>query len=502
MYGSNKLITTKRVSASTSVRIFFPEYDHKQILKNPSQSAPPVGTLEGSFKDVQRALNLLDDEALSYKEQQKTKREAMRLERGKEDESGTDLAIEGKQITTANKDTIKNNTFAAENKLLKNGDTTISSIRDTSKEAVSLKEPRSPLIKQERPIQIPGSLVGLLLTKPPHGKKQSVLNQIQLATSTVISKVVQGTTELGTAGGEGYGYGLVNVNAKANASASASGPTIDEDEDDGDDIDVIVGGHGHSVDDAGAQVSSGRRRRGRGHTRSSDSEEDSSDSDSDDSSSTNSDGDDSGAEVEEVEGEEEENKEDGEDKTPEVGQSVGEGEEASKAEEGGVAVVVASTAANANPNDPVTFRVIGFELENIELAIESLRKIIGGQHIYEVLAQLKIDSKILVKFNHGPRASGNGNGNGNKDFKDRKPRGLGDRGGDRGPGNGGRPAGGRSNGPLGSRPERTGGRGPPRGGTRPAFSGTGTGNERERFANKGNSKYRPLSGAGGKSAAT
>eukprot|EP01040_Poterioochromonas_malhamensis_P001151 gene1151-1222_t len=160
LYRRGKADVLKEISAKTNVRIFLPELIREG---NVASHIEPM-TLEGSFENVQRAVNLIESEA-----------------NGKE---STESQI---SEVTQKKETLEtNNNSNPSVGPFDSNQMTYSAIKVSSKEKKTL----------ERKIEIPLNLVGLLLSRKPQ-LKISILNQLQGMTFTIISKILPTAEILG-----------------------------------------------------------------------------------------------------------------------------------------------------------------------------------------------------------------------------------------------------------------------------------------------------------------
>eukprot|EP01034_Spumella_vulgaris_P029732 gene29732-36826_t len=216
LYGTKKFGIIKRLSAETNVRIFFPEFNVKE--QNFSEALPV--SLEGECVDVQRAVVELEKEAVSYRAAMTLKYGSSRAERDdryeerdtttrreapvrteRPDREVTALAQSLKasaRISTREPPRLIDTTkVSAHESLVPTPNSTkaqrIFELVNQKAEPAYEEEVVKPTRKFEKSIEVPSTLVGLLLSKKPR-TKITTLNVIQSMTHTIISKIINPDT--------------------------------------------------------------------------------------------------------------------------------------------------------------------------------------------------------------------------------------------------------------------------------------------------------------------
>lgn len=215
----------------------------------------------------------------------------------------------------------------------------------------------------EKFINVPTTLVGLLLSKRPKAKSTTI-NQMQVMTHTIISKM------LPTGLGAGSGQGVEGTYAPAEGPGSADAAAAE----------TVVGTDGDAANDP-VEVTDGV---GTGEDQEVSSEEESESDEDSDGSDEEAEGDAEGA-----------------------GETV-EGQDGQERQEGATAATAPKSAAERAEDEVkrraiaeserlgyVVFRVLGYHEENVDTVIGALQEIIGGERIGQVCEKLKVAAQKL-----------------------------------------------------------------------------------------------------------
>mmetsp|Transcript_31507 Transcript_31507/g.30072 ORF Transcript_31507/g.30072 Transcript_31507/m.30072 type:complete len:583 (-) Transcript_31507:374-2122(-) len=409
--GSPGMSIVKRVSAETDVRVLIPEGGN-----NTGRDPSRVFSLEGACENVYRALDLFKNAHKEHEfnrvgRQQNTEEYQQPSQESKEwgkkptpitgvpSSSGPPPTSDIRQAKpTVDKRAPQPTPTPKEKKIIQK-EINIENT-DESSDNKSKKPVETPPPKITREINIPAYLVGLLLANRPVARmgmnsmnQQNVLNRIQRATGTVVSRTSK----------EPYRRG-----PKKGRFSGVPDGAVEGVEGDSKELSVAVGVNDEVPSDS-------RRRRSM-------SEDDSDDEEFEDA-----------LEEEEGEGEDErkeaiiDDKEDGDEENVPA-----------DIEKKGV-----SEVKDEQDLTPVGFIVAGYYDENIDAAVNSIEQIIQGDRIKDVLFALKeITATLKFHFGSSLRAESS-RGSGPREERAGRPEG---RGRGRGEGRGGRGRGGRSEG--------------------------------------------------------